>query len=89
MASGVAALFGSFGACSRIGSIDRRGGFSGDGSWPGGVFQGAAQQGPAIEQEPLGIAQTLHQARILLLGLLPLALQGQETVLKLHQPLRK
>jgi len=53
------------------------------------VVKGTTEQGTAIEQEPLGIAQALDQVRIVLQAGLPLPLQELEALLQLHQALRE
>jgi hypothetical protein len=50
-------------------------------------IEGAPKQGPAIQQQALGIAKALLQARILLLGGLPLTFQGLEPLFQPHQTL--
>ena len=50
-------------------------------------IEGAPKQGPAIQQQALGIAQALLQARILLLGGQPLPFQGLEPLFQQHQTL--
>jgi hypothetical protein len=56
---------------------------------PGLRIEGAPQKGPAIQEKPLGIAETLLKGGILLLGGLPLAFQGFEPLFQLHQTLGK
>jgi hypothetical protein len=56
---------------------------------PGIRVEGAAKKGPAIQQQALGVSEALLQGWILLLGNLPLPLQGLEPLFQPHQPLGK
>jgi len=57
------------------------------GRWVGAIIKGTPQQGAAVQQESLRIAEAFNQGRILLLNLLPLTLERLQTLLQPHKSL--